>query len=210
MNVLALALGALGTNCYLVWSDTSREAALVDCSGDAGALLAAADDRGLQIRLVVVTHGHIDHIDALADLRSRLEVRVAVHALDAALLGDPMLSGAALFGFSQKAVTPDLLLQEGETVSLEGSGVSLKVLHTPGHTLGSICLLGEDTLFSGDLLFAGGIGRTDLPGGNHDTLIRSITERLWPMGDDTVFIPGHGPESTFGRERRSNPYVSGT
>lgn len=208
MNVLALTQGALGTSCYLVWSETSRQAVLVDCAGDASALLAEAEARGLAICLVLLTHGHIDHIDAVGDLLRGASTRVAIHALDAALLGDPMLSGAALFGFSQQAITPDLLLHEGESLSPDGTDLSLRVLHTPGHTPGSVCLLGDDALFSGDTLFAGGIGRTDLPGGD-EVRMRESLSRLVDLPGDLVVYPGHGPATTLAEERRHNPWLRG-
>lgn len=207
MNVLTLSLGPLGTNCHLAWSDTSDEGLLVDCAGDPEAIHAEIERRGLEELLVVFTHGHIDHIDALAGLLHYTKAQVAVHASDAAYLSDPMASGATLFGFPQQAITPDVVLREGNTVSVASGGVSLSVVHTPGHTPGSICLVGEGALFSGDTLFAGGIGRTDLPGGDMTAMEASLA-RLMELPDDLVVYPGHGPNTTLGEERRNNPWLN--
>ena len=206
MKVATLTLGPFGTNCYLVWPDSGAEALLVDCAGDAAAILAEAERQQLRIRVVVLTHGHIDHVDGLADLQRATSARVLVHQLDADQLTDPMISGAALFGLSQDRVTPDTLLGEGEWVRLEGADLSLQVLHTPGHTPGSICLLGEGVLFSGDTLFAGGIGRMDLPGGDEAAMTASLA-RLMELPDDLEVYPGHGPATTLGYERRHNPWL---
>ena len=208
MNVVTLTLGPLGTNCYLVWSRSDGDALLVDCAGDPEAILAQAQGRTLRIRLIVTTHGHIDHTDALAAVVRATSAQVAVHELDAPLLADPALSGAALFGFSQAAVTAHMRLREGDTVSLESADLSLKVLHTPGHTPGGICLVSEGVLFSGDTLFAGGIGRMDLPGGDEEAMISSLS-RLMKLPDDLIVYPGHGPATTIREERAHNPWIGG-
>lgn len=208
MNVVTLTLGPFGTNCYLVWPEAGSDALVVDCAGDSGAILAEAQRRELQIRVIVITHGHIDHIDDLAALVSATSARLAVHALDAGSLTDSMTSGAALFGFPQHPVTPDLLLREGDAVAREETGLPLTVLHTPGHTPGSICLLGEGKLFTGDTLFAGGIGRTDLPGGSQREILSSL-QRLMELPGDLVVYPGHGPATTLAEERQSNPWLQG-
>jgi len=206
MNVVTLTLGPLDTNCYLVWSGSDGDALLVDCAGDPEAILGEARGRELRIRLIVNTHGHIDHTDALAAVVRATLAQVAVHELDASFLADPALSGAALFGFSQAAVTPQMRVREGDTVSLERADLSLKVLHTPGHTPGSICLVSEGVLFSGDTLFAGGIGRMDLPGGDEAAMMSSLS-RLMELPGDLVVYPGHGPATTIREERARNPWI---
>jgi hydroxyacylglutathione hydrolase len=207
MRIETLTLGALGTNCYLLWTEGKPEALLIDCAGSAEEMLEAAEAHGLQIRLIVNTHGHMDHLESLGEMVRRTGARVAVHPLDAPRLRDPMLSGAALFGYDQEPVTPDLLLEEGETVGIDGTDIALTVLHTPGHTQGCICLLGDGVLFAGDTLFAGGIGRTDLPGGNEETMQASLTRLAELPGNPTVY-PGHGPATTLDEERRHNPWLS--
>jgi len=208
MNVLALTLGPLATNCYLVSQPGLSQAILVDAAGDAGEILSEARARGLQIRLMVLTHGHIDHVEAAAQVKRDTGAQLAIHELDAPMLRDPLLSGAALFGFSQGSVSPDRLLKEGEVISLDGTDLSLAVLHTPGHSPGSVCLLGEQSIICGDLLFAGGIGRTDLTGGDEEAMIASL-RRLIALDPDLRVYPGHGPETTLAEERRVNPWLAG-
>lgn len=207
MNVATLTLGPLATNCYLVWEDGTPAALLVDCAGGSQDILGAARERNLEIRLIVNTHGHTDHIEALAGLKEATGAEVAIHELDAPMLGDPMLSGAAMWGFSQEGVGADRLLREGETIAVPGSEIELSVLHTPGHTPGSICLLGQDVLFSGDCLFAGGIGRVDLPGGDEGAMMESLA-RLARLDPALVVYPGHGPETSIGAEVEGNPWMA--
>jgi hydroxyacylglutathione hydrolase len=170
--------------------------------------LGTARQRGLEIRLIVNTHGHSDHIEALAGVKQMAAAEVAIHRLDAPMLGDAMLSGAATWGFSHDPVGADRLLEEGDVITLAGSELRLAVLHTPGHTPGSICLLGERALFSGDCLFAGGIGRVDLPGGDERAMMRSLG-RLAGLDPALTVYPGHGPATTIGREVKGNPWLGG-
>ena len=211
MNVETLTLGPLGTNCYLVWVEGDdpavRKALLVDCAGGADEILEAAGRHNLSIELIVSTHGHTDHIECLAELKEATGARIAIHELDAPMLADPMLSGAALFGFSQRGVQPDVLLHEGDRVTIPGSEASLSVLHTPGHSPGSLSLLGEGVLFSGDCLFAGGIGRVDLAGGDEREMMASLV-RLSALDPELVVYPGHGPATTIGGEAAGNPWLA--
>jgi len=207
MNVATLTLGPLATNCYLVWEDGNPTALLVDCAGGPQDILGAAQERNLEIRLIVNTHGHTDHIEALAGLKEATGAELAIHELDAPMLGDPMLSGAAMWGFSQEGVGADRLVREGDTIAVPGSDIELSVLHTPGHTPGSICLLGQDALFSGDCLFAGGIGRVDLPGGDEGAMMESLA-RLAQLEPALVVYPGHGPATRIGAEVEGNPWMA--
>lgn len=211
MNVETLTLGPLATNCYLVWvgegSSDPTPALLVDCAGGSDEVLRAASRHRLSIELVVGTHGHTDHIECLADLKEATNARIAVHEMDAPMLADPMLSGAALFGFSQRGVQPDVLLHEGDEVPIPGSDVSLSVLHTPGHSPGSVSLLGEGVLFSGDCLFASGIGRVDLAGGDERAMMASLA-RLAALDPELTVYPGHGPATTVGVEAAKNPWLA--
>jgi glyoxylase-like metal-dependent hydrolase (beta-lactamase superfamily II) len=202
---------AFQQNCSLVWDEATREAAVIDPGGDLDTLLGRVDDLGLRLTQIWLTHAHIDHAGAAGELAQRLGLPiVGPHRGDQFWI-DGLPQQGAMFGFPPaQAFTPTRWLEDGDTVTLAGH--VLHVRHCPGHTPGHVVFHSPELqrAFVGDVLFAGSIGRTDFPGGDHATLIASITQRLWPMGDATVFIPGHGPESTFGRERRSNPYVGGT
>jgi len=207
MNVETLTLGLLGTNCYLLWVDGNSSALLIDCAGDPREILEAAGRHSLSIELVVSTHGHTDHIECLAEMKEATGAQISIHELDAPMLVDPMLSGAALFGFSQRGVQPDVLLHEGDRVPIPGNEVYLSVLHTPGHSPGSLSLLGEGVLFPGDCLFAGGIGRVDLAGGDEREMMASLV-RLSALDPELVVYPGHGPATTIGAEAAGNPWLA--
>ena len=174
-------------------------------------MLAEIKQRGLQLTQILQTHAHIDHAGGTGELADTFKLPiVGPHPGDQFWI-DGLPQQSQMFGFPQaRTFTPTRWLHDGDTVKIGHS--TLNVRHCPGHTPGHVVFHSPEIkrAFVGDVLFAGSIGRTDFPQGDHDTLIRSITQRLWPMGDDTVFIPGHGPESTFGRERQINPYVGGT
>lgn len=198
-------------NCSLVWCDDTLQAAVIDPGGDLDRLLAEVAHRGLTLEQIWLTHAHIDHAGGTAELARRLSLPIIGPQRGDQFWIDALPQQGAMFGFPPaEAFTPTRWLEDGNTVTLAGH--TLQVRHCPGHTPGHVVFFSPELkrAFVGDVLFAGSIGRTDFPQGNHDQLIASITQRLWPMGDETVFIPGHGPESSFGRERRSNPYVGGT
>jgi hydroxyacylglutathione hydrolase len=198
-------------NCSIVYDDETKQAAIIDPGGDIDRLLAAIDGKNLKLEQIWLTHAHIDHAGGTAALAERLQLPIiGPHPADQFWI-DALPQQGAMFGFpAVDAFQPTRWLQDGDTVELAGH--VLHVRHCPGHTPGHVVFHSPEMgrAFVGDVLFAGSIGRTDFPQGDHATLIASITQRLWPMGDETVFIPGHGPESTFGEERRSNPYVRGT
>lgn len=198
-------------NCSLLWCDETHDAAIIDPGGEIERLLAAAARLGVTIRQIWITHAHIDHAGGSAELAARLGIPIiGPHRGDQFWI-DALPEQGTMFGLPRvESFTPSRWLEDGDTVEL--SGHVLEVRHCPGHTPGHVVFHSKplQRAFVGDVLFAGSIGRTDFPQGDHATLIESIRTRLWPMGDDTVFIPGHGPESSFGRERQSNPYVQGT
>ncbi len=211
LNYLTVPVTPFAQNCSLVWDDQTRQAAVIDPGGDLDRLLDEVNRLGLKLEQIWLTHAHIDHAGGTGELARRLGLPIiGPHPGDQFWI-DGLPQQSAMFGFAPaEPFTPTRWLHDGDTVTLGGH--TLHVRHCPGHTPGHVVFHSPELkrAFVGDVLFAGSIGRTDFPQGDHDTLIASITQRLWPMGDDTVFIPGHGPESTFGRERRTNPYVGGT
>jgi len=209
LDYLTLPVTPFAQNCSLVWCDQTHEAAVIDPGGDLDQLLAQAQRLGLKLGQIWLTHAHIDHAGGAGELAQRLGVPIiGPHPGDQFWI-DGLPQQSKMFGFPPaQTFTPTRWLADGESVSVGHS--TLAVRHCPGHTPGHVVFHCPQAkrAFVGDVLFAGSIGRTDFPGGSLEQLLASIRERLWPMGDDTVFIPGHGPESTFGRERRSNPYVA--
>ncbi|MGR5061532.1 MBL fold metallo-hydrolase [Photobacterium sp. DNB22_13_2] len=196
-------------NCSIIWCDETKEAAMVDPGGDIHLLKEKAQQLGLTVTKLILTHGHLDHVGGTAPLAKELDIPViGPHKEDAFWLqGLPRQS--EMFGFPlTEAFDPDQWLEEGDTVTVGNQ--TLSVLHTPGHTPGHVVLYSDEAnvAFVGDVLFNGGIGRTDFPKGDYQTLIDSIKGKLWPLGNEVTFVPGHGPLSTFGRERASNPFVA--
>jgi hydroxyacylglutathione hydrolase len=208
MPYLTIPVTPFEQNCSLLWCEQTRAAALIDAGGEAERLLAAVAQHDLRLEKLLLTHAHLDHCGAALTLSQRLGIPIiGPHQGDAFWLAQ-LPEQAQSFGFPPAAAfTPDQWLNDGDTVQV-GETV-LEVLHCPGHTPGHVVFFdrAEGVAFVGDVLFAGSIGRTDFPQGNHADLIRAIRDKLFPLGDAVRFVPGHGPESTFGRERDSNPYV---
>lgn len=211
LHYTTIPVTAFAQNCSLVWCEETLQAAVIDPGGDLDRLLAEVKQHGLTLTQIWQTHAHIDHAGGTAELAEKLSLPIiGPHPADQFWI-DGLAEQSKMFGFPPAdAFTPTRWLHDGDTVTV--GHCTLNVRHCPGHTPGHVVFHAPDIqrAFVGDVLFAGSIGRTDFPQGDHDTLIASITQRLWPMGNDTVFIPGHGPESTFGAERQSNPYVAGT
>lgn len=195
-------------NCTLLWCEKSRHGAVVDPGGDVPRILAAITKEGVKVDKLLVTHGHIDHAGAAAELAEKLNVQIEGPHADDAFLLDELPGQSQRYGFPLAAsFTPSRWLKDGDSVQIGEE--KLTVLHTPGHTPGHVVFFDSTANLAlvGDVLFRGAIGRTDFPRGDFNTLISSIREKLFPLGDDVAFISGHGPMSTFGNERRSNPFL---
>jgi hydroxyacylglutathione hydrolase len=195
-------------NCSLLWDSDTKIGALVDAGGDVEQLLARVAHHDVKLEKVLVTHGHLDHAGAVADVAARLSLPIEGPHLDDQFWIDGMPQAAQAYGFPPtRSFVPDCWLEHGDTVSV--GALRFDVIHCPGHTPGHVVFHHAPAKLAlvGDVIFAGSIGRTDFPRGNHADLIRSIRERLFVLGDDVRFVPGHGPMSSFGEERRSNPFV---
>jgi len=194
-------------NCSLVWDDAGR-AALIDPGGEAERLLAEVAQRGLALEKILLTHGHLDHVGAAAELRDALGIPIIGPQREEAFWLEILPRQAELFGFPPtESFVPDQWLEDGDRV--EVGSIRFEVLHCPGHTPGHVVFYQPESklAFVGDVLFKGSIGRTDFPRGDHAALLAAIREKLFPLGDDVRFVPGHGAMSTFGHERRENPFV---
>lgn len=196
-------------NCSVIWCDETKKAALVDPGGEADKLTSVLEELGLDLHCLLLTHGHLDHVGAVNELKERFSVPVIGPHKEEVFWLDQMSMQCQMFGFpNQGNVDPDQWLEEGDKISLGNQ--ELTVLFTPGHTPGHVVFYNSDSqiVFVGDVLFAGSIGRTDFPKGHHQTLLNSIREKLFSLDDDVKVIPGHGPMTTIGKEKHSNPFVS--
>ena len=205
MILETLIVGPLGVNCYIVGDDKTRDALVIDPGGNARDILDTLRREQLKLVALVATHAHFDHLLALDEVRAQTRAPFLIYADEAAMLTNAQM-GAQFFGFTMPQPAPaDRLLREGDEV--RAGSVALKVLHTPGHSPGGMCLLGDQCVFVGDTLFQGGIGRVDLPGGDYATLMRSIRDKLLTLPDDTIVYPGHGAATTIGEEKLLNPFL---
>ncbi|MBA5683138.1 MBL fold metallo-hydrolase [Photobacterium damselae] len=196
-------------NCSIVWCDKTNQAAIIDPGGDINVIKQHVQELGLTVTKLLLTHGHLDHVGGTEPLAQKLNVPVIGPQKEDIFWLQGLPRQSEMFGFPMtEAFDPTQWLEDGDTVTV-GEEV-LSVLHTPGHTPGHVVFFSDSAkvAFVGDVLFNGGIGRTDFPRGDYQTLINSIKGKLWPLGNDVTFIPGHGPSSTFGRERASNPFVA--
>lgn len=195
-------------NCSLIWDPETKKAALVDPGGEADRLMDEIEKHGVTLDKILLTHGHLDHVGAANDIKARTGVEIYGPEKSETFWLQQLKTQCEMFGFPPTDnVEPDHWFEDGDQVQI--GKITLDVLHTPGHTPGHIVFINqEDRLaFVGDVLFDGSIGRTDFPMSKHEDLINAIRTKLWPLGDDIQFVPGHGPMSTFGRERQSNPFV---
>ena len=208
MKIAVIPVTPFQQNCTLLVCEQTMRGAVVDPGGDIDKILDAVAQIGLTLEKIFLTHGHMDHAGATAELAGRLNLPIEGPHIGDKFWIDGIPEQSKRFGLAPaKSFTPDRWLNDGDQVQF--GAITLDVYHCPGHTPGHVIFFDPASKISqvGDVLFQGSIGRSDLPGGDHDTLIRSIKQKLWPLGSDVVFVPGHGPLSTFGDERRSNPFV---
>ena len=201
-----LTVGLLEVNCYILGDEVSKEAVVIDPGGDEDEILEVLNYNQFQLKLIIDTHGHFDHVDANQPLKEATGARIAIHEADAQMLDKPSAEAMFFTGNRLRTSQADILLKENDILTF--GQYRLKVLHTPGHTPGGISLVLEDHtyVYVGDLLFAGSIGRTDFPGGDYDALINGVRTKIFPLGDKYTVYPGHGPVTTVGQERKYNPF----
>ncbi len=203
LEVTKIIVGELSTNCYLIKS--GREGVIIDPGAEGKLILRKVEELGITVKYVLNTHGHFDHIGANDFVRESTGAKIAIHEFDAESLGSSFRNSSLLIGWNLKLKPADILLKEGDILRF-GSG-SLTVLHTPGHTPGSVSFLVDNQVFSGDLIFAGSVGRTDLPGGSFEAM-RDSLKRIKKLPSKTIIFPGHGPETSLENEIKSNPFLS--
>ncbi len=210
LKILIIPVTPFQQNCSLVFDEEAKRGAVVDPGGDVPTILSAIKQAGVSIEKILLTHGHIDHAGGAAELRDALGVAIEGPHIDDQFLMDDLPKSGAKYGMSDaRAVTSDRYLGDGDEVVV--AGLKFSVFHAPGHSPGSVVFFNDENRFAliGDVLFQGSVGRTDFPYGSEKTLLISIKSKVLPLGDDVVFLPGHGSASSIGAERKSNPYIQG-
>ncbi|MDA3898103.1 MAG: MBL fold metallo-hydrolase [Desulfobacteraceae bacterium] len=205
MIIKTLAVGPIMANCYIVGCENTKEAVVIDPGDEADKILMALAESQLTVKYIINTHGHFDHVGANKKMKEATGAEILIHTADAEMLEQISIASQA-FGMSVENSPPaDRTIDEEDQITF--GDITFNVIHTPGHSLGGISLSTDGVVFVGDSLFYGSIGRTDFPGGDYNTLISSIKNKLFPLGDDVVVYTGHGPETTIGQEKRMNPFL---
>ena len=207
MRIEQVVVGVVATNCYVVADEDERVGAILDPGDEPERIMTVVDRMGIDVVYLINTHGHVDHIGANQAVKSKADVPLMIHSADAEMLISPSMNLSTLMGIEVVSPPADRVLEEGDTLMF--GDVRLEVVHTPGHSPGSICLFGDGVVFSGDTLFFDSIGRTDFPGSSYGDIISSIREVLVPLSDDITLYPGHGPCGKMGEIRMVNPFLSG-
>ncbi len=205
MKIIAMEVGLIGTNCYLVINEEQKTGVVIDPGGDAEQILEKIRQKGIAIEAIFLTHGHSDHIMAVDEVREATGAKVYISEADAGMLTKASSNLSIYMGAGREFKATDEFLVDGETIT--AAGLKFQVVATPGHTKGGVCLVCGDTVFCGDTIFSESIGRTDLPGGSYSQILHSIKTKIMVLPDEMKLLPGHGPATTIGWERRRNPFL---
>ena len=205
MKIIAMEVGVIGTNCYLVINEEQKTGVVIDPGGDAEQILEKIRQKGIAIEAIFLTHGHSDHIMAVDEVREATGAKVYISEADAGMLTKASSNLSIYMGAGREFKATDEFLVDGETIT--AAGLKFQVVATPGHTKGGVCLVCGDTVFCGDTIFSESIGRTDLPGGSYSQILHSIKTKIMVLPDEMKLLPGHGPATTIGWERRRNPFL---
>ncbi|MGB5157934.1 MBL fold metallo-hydrolase [Desulfobacterium sp. N47] len=205
MIIEDLIVGPIMSNCFVVGCENTKEAVVIDPGDEPDKILMVIAKHKLKVKYIINTHGHVDHVGGNKKLKEATGADLLIHSLDAPMLSRIAATGAAWGLNVEDSPPPDQMLKDGDEVKF--GDITLKVIHTPGHSPGGISLYTDDCVFVGDTLFAGSIGRTDFPGGDYDTIISSIRNKLFVLGDDVRVLAGHGPETSIAIEKKYNPFA---
>ncbi|MBW4828588.1 MAG: MBL fold metallo-hydrolase [Clostridiaceae bacterium] len=205
MKIERLPVGIYAANCYIIYCEDTKEGIVIDPGGEGDIILERIRKLDLNIKYIIITHGHVDHIGGLAEVKDGTGATVLIHEQDEEMLKDATKNLSSMMPTRETQTSADKFVEDGEKLNF-GNHI-IEIIHTPGHTLGGISIKIEENIFTGDTLFAGSIGRTDFPGGSYKQIIESIKRKLILYPDDTIVYPGHGPSSTIGREKASNPFI---
>ena len=206
MKIVKLIVGPMASNCYIAWDEDTKDAVIIDPGFEDDRIMETVEKHGLKVGKILLTHGHFDHIGGLGKTKAQTGAKVYIYADDADTLTSAGKNLSTMVGQPMNPGPADVLLRDGDEVEISPN-IKLTTIHTPGHTVGSCCFVGEDVIFSGDTLFEGSIGRTDFPGGSYENMMKSLS-RLMTYDDDMTVLPGHGENTDIAYERARNPFIA--